>query len=104
MNLGKVAVLMGGNSAEREISLMSGTGVLNALRTRAVDAHAFDPAQRDLAELKGHALEAGIPHVESGPLVRSSYHAEGQSAVIHRLQQAHGRILHDRGARRPHRP
>jgi D-alanine-D-alanine ligase len=52
MSLGKVAVLMGGTSAEREISLMSGTGVLNALRARAVDAHAFDPAQRDLAELK----------------------------------------------------
>lgn len=52
MNLGKVAVLMGGKSAEREISLMSGTGVLNALRARAVDAHAFDPAERDLAELK----------------------------------------------------
>ena len=49
---GKVAVLMGGKSAEREISLMSGNGVLKALRARGVDAHAFDPAQRDLAELK----------------------------------------------------
>ncbi|MBL8471828.1 MAG: D-alanine--D-alanine ligase [Rhodocyclaceae bacterium] len=44
MNFGKVAVLMGGSSAEREISLMSGTAVLNALRARGVDAHAFDPA------------------------------------------------------------
>jgi D-alanine-D-alanine ligase len=50
--LGKVAVLMGGSSAEREISLMSGRGVLAALRSQGVDAHAFDPAERDLAELK----------------------------------------------------
>ena len=49
---GKVAVLMGGASAEREISLMSGQGVLQALRAKGVDAHAFDPSQRDLAELK----------------------------------------------------
>ena len=52
LNLGKVAVLMGGSSAEREISIMSGTGVLQALRSRGVDAHAFDPAQRDLSELR----------------------------------------------------
>ncbi|MEP6589516.1 MAG: D-alanine--D-alanine ligase [Polaromonas sp.] len=49
---GKVAVLMGGRSAEREISLMSGQGVLQALRSQGVDAHAFDPAERDLGELK----------------------------------------------------
>ena len=41
---GKVAVLMGGASAEREVSLMSGGGVLKALRSKGVDAHAFDPA------------------------------------------------------------
>ncbi|SDM25290.1 D-alanine-D-alanine ligase [Oryzisolibacter propanilivorax] len=52
--LGKVAVLMGGTSNEREVSLMSGGGVLNALRSRGVDAHAFDPAQADLGELKKH--------------------------------------------------
>ena len=51
-DFGKVAVLMGGQSAEREISLMSGHGVLQALRTQGVDAHPFDPAERDLAELK----------------------------------------------------
>ncbi len=51
-DFGKVAVLMGGRSAEREVSLMSGNGVLNALRSRGVDAHAFDPAERDLGELK----------------------------------------------------
>ena len=49
---GKVAVLMGGSSAEREISLMSGGGVLAALKSQGVDAHAFDPAERDLAQLK----------------------------------------------------
>ncbi len=48
----KVAVLMGGRSAEREVSLMSGAGVLKALRSKGVDAHAFDPAERDLMELK----------------------------------------------------
>jgi D-alanine-D-alanine ligase len=51
-NFGKVAVLMGGASAEREVSLMSGTGVLNALRSKGVNAHAFDPSQRDLGDLK----------------------------------------------------
>ncbi|MBK6866274.1 MAG: D-alanine--D-alanine ligase [Ideonella sp.] len=50
--LGKVAVLMGGSSAEREISLLSGNGVLDALRSQGVDAQAFDPSQRELAELK----------------------------------------------------
>jgi len=49
---GKVAVLMGGTSAEREVSIMSGSGVLNALRSQGIDAHAFDPGQRDLSELK----------------------------------------------------
>src|ERR1700750_442039 len=49
---GKVAVLMGGRSAERELSLMSGSGVLKALQSKGVDAHAFDPAERDLVELK----------------------------------------------------
>ncbi len=51
-SLGKVAVLMGGDSAEREVSLMSGSGVLQALRSRGVDAHAFDPAQNALGDLK----------------------------------------------------
>jgi D-alanine-D-alanine ligase len=49
---GKVAVLMGGHSAEREVSLMSGSGVLKALQSKGIDAHAFDPAERDLSELK----------------------------------------------------
>jgi D-alanine-D-alanine ligase len=49
---GKIAVLFGGSSSEREVSLMSGQGVLAALTSRGVDAHAFDPAERDLVELK----------------------------------------------------
>jgi D-alanine-D-alanine ligase len=49
---GKVAVLLGGRSAEREISLMSGNAVLGALRERGVDAHAFDPQARDVSDLK----------------------------------------------------
>ena len=52
MNFGKVAVLMGGSSAEREISLMSGGGVLAALKSQGVDAYAFDPSERELVELK----------------------------------------------------
>jgi D-alanine-D-alanine ligase len=52
MNFGKVAVLFGGASAEREVSVMSGTGVLKALQSRGVDAHAFDPSLRDLSDLK----------------------------------------------------
>jgi len=48
---GKVGVLFGGHSAEREVSIMSGQGVLQALLARGVDAHAFDPARQSLAEL-----------------------------------------------------
>jgi D-alanine-D-alanine ligase len=51
-DFGKVAVLMGGRSAEREISLMSGRAVLEGLRRKGVDAHEFDPAERQLLELK----------------------------------------------------
>jgi D-alanine-D-alanine ligase len=55
--MGKVAVLMGGDSAEREVSLMSGTGVLNALLSLGVDASAFDPAHEDLADLKSEHFD-----------------------------------------------
>src|SRR5450830_996895 len=48
---GKVGVLFGGRSAEREISLISGSGVLAALQSRGIDAHAFDPGTQSLAEL-----------------------------------------------------
>ncbi len=50
--LGKVAVLMGGRSSEREVSLMSGSGVLAALLSKGVDAHKFDPAEQSLDQLK----------------------------------------------------
>ena len=49
---GKVAVLMGGPSSEREISFLSGNAVLAALKGRGIDAHAFDPAERSVYELK----------------------------------------------------
>jgi len=55
-SLGKVAVLMGGRSGERDISLMSGRGVLEALLSRGVDAHAFDPAERSLDALKSEGF------------------------------------------------
>jgi D-alanine-D-alanine ligase len=55
--LGKVGVLFGGRSAERDISIMSGTGVLAALQSRGVDAHAFDPGQRSIAELAAEKFD-----------------------------------------------
>ncbi|MFL6631078.1 MAG: D-alanine--D-alanine ligase [Massilia sp.] len=55
--LGKVGVLFGGRSAEREISLISGSGVLQALQSKGVDAHAFDPAERSLAELAAEKFD-----------------------------------------------
>jgi D-alanine-D-alanine ligase len=49
---GKVAVLFGGKSGEREVSLKSGNAVLTALLRQGVDAHAYDPAKQELSELK----------------------------------------------------
>jgi D-alanine-D-alanine ligase len=54
----RVAVLMGGHSAEREVSLMSGNGVLQALLSKGIDAVAFDPAQTAWLALR----EQGITH------------------------------------------
>ncbi|MBA2484037.1 MAG: D-alanine--D-alanine ligase [Nitrosomonas sp.] len=48
---GKVAVLLGGRSAEREISLKTGNSVLNALRSKGVDAYPFDPAEQSMEAL-----------------------------------------------------
>ncbi|MBC7413771.1 MAG: D-alanine--D-alanine ligase [Herminiimonas sp.] len=56
-SFGRVGVLFGGRSAEREISIMSGTGVLAALRSQGIDAHAFDPAERTLAELAAEKFD-----------------------------------------------
>jgi len=50
-SLGRVGVLLGGRSGEREISLMSGNGVLEALLSKGVDAHTFDPGLRCPTEL-----------------------------------------------------
>jgi D-alanine-D-alanine ligase len=65
---GKVAVLMGGSSAEREISLMSGKAVLAALCAQGVDAYAFDPAATPVWELKkeGYARAFVILHGRHG--------------------------------------
>ncbi len=54
---GRVAVLFGGDSSEREISLLTGNAVLEALQRRGVDAHAFDPRERALQELKSERFE-----------------------------------------------
>jgi D-alanine-D-alanine ligase len=54
---GKVGVLFGGRSAERDISIMSGTGVLKALQSRGIDAHPFDPGQRSIAELAAEKFD-----------------------------------------------
>jgi D-alanine-D-alanine ligase len=56
-NFGKVGVLYGGRSAERDVSIMSGTGVLQALQSRGIDAHGFDPAERSLAELAAEKFD-----------------------------------------------
>ena len=56
---GRVAVLMGGHSAEREISLLTGNAVLNALTARGVHAVAFDPSEKPLTEL----VAAGVDRV-----------------------------------------
>ena len=63
---GKVAVLMGGRSAEREISLLSGNAVLAALKRQGVDAHGFDPAERELADLRGFNRAFIVLHGRGG--------------------------------------
>ncbi|MDP9064552.1 MAG: D-alanine--D-alanine ligase [Pseudomonadota bacterium] len=56
-DFGKVAVLFGGDSTEREISLLSGQAVLDALRRRGVDAHPFDPRDRPVQQLVNDRFE-----------------------------------------------
>lgn len=92
-NFGRVGVLYGGRSAEREVSLMSGRGVHEALRGVGVDAHLFDTGQYTLVDLVNAgfdrvfialhgrygedgtiqgALELlGLPYTGSGPLASS---------------------------------
>lgn len=59
-NFGKVAVLMGGFSSEREVSLSSGAAVLAALQSKGIDAHAFDPKETPLAELKAQGFQTAF--------------------------------------------
>lgn len=54
----KVAVLFGGASGEREVSIMSGSAVLKALQSQGVNAHPFDPALQDMGELKRQGFTA----------------------------------------------
>jgi D-alanine-D-alanine ligase len=54
---GKVGVLLGGRSAERDVSLMSGAGVLAALQSKGIDAHGFDTGERSLAELAAQQFD-----------------------------------------------
>jgi D-alanine-D-alanine ligase len=54
---GKVAVMFGGTSAEREVSLKSGAAVLKALQAQGIDAHAFDPKDQPLSALESQAFD-----------------------------------------------
>ena len=81
-DFGKVAVLLGGDSSEREISLLSGNAVLAALKRRGVNAEGFDPGERAIQELvsggfdrawialHGPGGEDGIGHVHADPPVK----------------------------------
>ena len=57
---GKVAVLNGGFSSEREVSLDSGAAVLAALRSRGIDAHQFDPKEQDILQLKAQGFQVAF--------------------------------------------
>ena len=61
-NFGKVAVVCGGTSAEREVSLNSGMAVLNALLSKGVDAHHFDPADTDISHLRAYDRVFNVLH------------------------------------------
>lgn len=63
---GRVAVLFGGTAAERPISLISGAAVLKALQLAGVDAHAFDPAERDIVEVQGYDRAFIVLHGRGG--------------------------------------
>ena len=65
-DFGRVAVLFGGTSAEREISLISGQAVLSALQTAGVNAEAFDPAERNIADIKTYDRAFIVLHGRGG--------------------------------------
>lgn len=64
--LGHVAVMFGGTANERSISLVSGAAVLKALQAAGVDAHAFDPAERDIVEIQGYDRAFIVLHGRGG--------------------------------------
>ena len=67
----KVAVLMGGRSMERDISMLSGTGVLNALKQKGIQALAFDPANRPLQDLVNeHFTPVSYTHLTLPTILR----------------------------------
>jgi D-alanine-D-alanine ligase len=66
LDFGKVAVLFGGDSSEREISLISGNAVLAALQSRGVDAHGFDPRERPVEELRSAGFDRAL-NILHGP-------------------------------------
>ncbi|MGN6084283.1 D-alanine--D-alanine ligase [Trinickia sp.] len=63
---GKVAVLLGGESAEREVSLKSGSLVVKALRDAGIDAHPFDPSERPLSALKDEGFARAFNALHGG--------------------------------------
>ena len=65
-DLGKIAVVMGGSSGEREVSLMSGSGVLKALQSVGADVVKFDPAEQPLSDLAGIDRAFLILHGKGG--------------------------------------
>ena len=70
-DFGKVAVLLGGDSIEREISLLSGNAVLAALRRRGVDAHPFDPRRTPVQELAAREIRRAPGLRCTGPGART---------------------------------
>ena len=80
--MGKVAVLMGGWSAEREVSLMSGAGVLAALRAGGVDAHAFDPAERPLSDLTAAGFSRCFNATYRDYMDRFRYYADARGTDL----------------------
>ena len=59
-NFGKVAVLMGGFSSEREVSLTSGAAIVAALQSSGIDAHPFDPKTQDIVQLKALGFQTAF--------------------------------------------
>ena len=59
-DFGKVAVLMGGFSSEREVSLNSGAAIVAALQSRGIDAHPFDPKAQDIVQLKALGFQTAF--------------------------------------------